>query len=134
NAYPVPGSNAAPSQLAPIAGVATTLPASGSETAINRFEQTENSRRLFASNARPDGPSHGLNEYFFVTVAFAASISTISLVSSMFTYTLPLPSAIENSGLPGSGIVAATSPVFASIAVAFFDRPLKANAREETAS
>src|SRR5262249_15101725 len=58
NAKPVAESNAAPSEPAPIAGVATTLPASGSEIAITRFEQTENRRRLFASMARPDGPSH----------------------------------------------------------------------------
>ena len=68
-----------------MAGVATTLPASGSETAITRFPQTENSRRFFASNARPDGPSQPVSAYFFVTVALAASISTISLVSSMLT-------------------------------------------------
>ena len=84
--------------------------------------------------ASPDGPSHGLSEYFFVTVAFAASISTISLASSMFTYTRPLPSATENSGLPGSGMVATTLLVFASIAVALLERPLKANTRPEAAS
>ena len=49
NAYPVPASNAAPSDPAPIAGVAITFPASGSDTAITRFEQTENNRRSFAS-------------------------------------------------------------------------------------
>ena len=61
-----------------------TLPASGSETTIMRFEQTENSRRSFSSNASPDGSMHGASEYFLVIVAFAASISTISLVDSMF--------------------------------------------------
>ena len=50
-----------------------------------RLPQTENSRRFFASIASPDGPSQPVSEYFFVTVAFAASISTISSVSSMFT-------------------------------------------------
>src|SRR5262249_664325 len=125
---------AAPSDPAPMAGVATTLPASGSDTAMTRFEQTENSRRFFASKARPEGPSHGLNEYFLTTAALTASISTISLVSSMFTYPLPFPSATENSGLPGSGIVPATLPDLASIAVALFDRPLNANTRPETAS
>src|SRR5215813_6773818 len=106
-ANPVPGSNAAPSDPAPIAGVATTLPASGSEIAITRFEQTDISLRLFVSIAIPDGPSHGLSEYFLLTVAFPASISTISLVSSMFVYFFHLPATTENSGLPGNGIVAA---------------------------
>ena len=99
-----------------------------------RLLQTENSFRFFVSMASPDGPSHGASEYFFVTAALAASISTISLVSSMFTYTLPLPSATGNSGLPGSAIVATTMPVLASMAVEFFERPLKVNTRPETGS
>src|SRR5258706_10944129 len=109
-----------------MAGVATTLPVSGSDIAIIRFEQTENNRRVLVSIAKPDGPSQGLREYFFVTVALAASISTISLVSSILTYTLPLPSATENSGAPGSSMVAATVPVFASITVALLPRLLNA--------
>ena len=66
-----------------MAGVATTFPASGSDTAINRFEHTEKRRRLLVSIASPEGSWQGLSEYFFVIVAFAASTSTISLVSSM---------------------------------------------------
>jgi hypothetical protein len=45
-----------------------------------------------------------------------------------------LPSATENSGFPGSGIVAATVPAFASIAVALFERPLNAKTRPDAGS
>src|SRR5262249_55491019 len=128
-AYPVLGSNTTPSDPAPIAGDATTLPASGSEIAITRLPQTEKRRRFFTSIASPEGPSHGFSEYRLVTAAFAASISTISLVSSTFTYTCPLSSATENSGLPPIGIVPTTMPVLASIAVELLPRPLNVKTR-----
>src|SRR5215831_3980206 len=73
-AYPGEGSNATPSDWAPIAGDARTLPASGSETAITRLLQTEKRRRFLTSIAIPEGSSQGFKEYRFVIMAFAASI------------------------------------------------------------
>src|SRR5689334_16937657 len=96
-AYPDGGSNTTPSDPAPIAGVASTLPESGSDTTITRFEQTENSRRPLGSIARPEGSSQPVSAYFLTTDALAVSMSTISFVSSMLTNTCPLPSATENS-------------------------------------
>ena len=61
-AYPVLASKATPSDPAPIAGEARTLPESGSEIAITRLLQTENNRRFLTSIASPEGPSHGFNE------------------------------------------------------------------------
>src|SRR5207244_11120347 len=109
-------------------------PASGAQSAVARVAQTDIGRRLFASKAIPDGSLHGLSEYFFVTAAFAASISTISLVSSMLVKIFPVPSATENSGLPGSAIVAAALLPLASMTVAFFERPLNTNTRLVPAS
>ena len=66
--------------------------------------------------------------------AFAASISTISLVSSMFTNTLPLPSALENPVCRRARWSRRRCRVFASIAVESFERPLNVNTRPDTAS
>ena len=61
-----------------------------------------------------------------VTLAVAASMRAIWLVSSIFTNTVPLPSARGNSGFPGNAIVSTTLLVCVSITVAFLLRPLKA--------
>ena len=64
-----------------------------------------------------------------VTAGLAASISTTSLLSSRLLYSLPAPSAWQNSGLPPSGNVATTSPVLALRTEESLDRPLKVNTR-----
>jgi len=51
------------------------------------------------------------------TVSFAVSMRTISLRSSMFTYTLPLLSVTAVSGLPPRGMVPTTLPEAASTTV-----------------
>jgi len=105
-----------------------------SDRFINLLPQTEKSRRFLVSIARPDGPSQGLREYRFATESFAASIATTSFLSSMFTNTMPFPSATENSGFPPRAIVPATLPVLASMAVELLERPLKVKTRPETPS
>ncbi len=63
-----------------------------------------------------------------------ASNATTALLSSRFTYILPLPSATANSGRPPSASMPTTRPVFASIALVLSLPPLNVNTRPETGS
>ena len=64
--------------------------ASGSETAINRFEHTEKRRRSFVSMRQTRWSLARLSEYRLVTVASRRRSRRSRSVSSMLTYTLPL--------------------------------------------
>ena len=72
---------------------------------------------------------HGVSDHVAVTFIVAASIWRSWFVSSMLTKIFPLPSVAENSGLPGSGIVAITLLDEVSITVASLLPPLKAKTR-----
>src|SRR5207247_410468 len=85
-AKPRLGSNAAPSTPLPIGNVTSTLPRSGSTTAINPLEHTENRRRVRRSIASPDGSSHGASGQRPSTASVFGSNATSSLLSSILTY------------------------------------------------
>ena len=133
-ANPVSGSKAAASVPGPIGTVVTTFPSFAFTTAINLLEQTEKILSCFRSMASPDGSEQGASDDRRVTVSLFESISTSSLVSSIFTNTRPFSSATANSGRPASATVPATIPVFASIAVASLLDPLNAKTRFEAGS
>ena len=114
-ARPVPGSKAAPSAPAPIGALASTLPVTASTITSRPLPQAAKSRRPSGSKARPVGSSPGARGQVATAACVAVSIATIWLVSSTLTYTRPrCASSTPNSATPGSGIVARTSPVFAS--------------------
>ena len=64
-----------------------------------------------------DGRLHAAVGQRRLTVAVFASISTTSLVSVMFAYTLPSPAETPYSGLPPSGRLVITFPPRGSITV-----------------
>src|ERR1700692_3303351 len=63
------------------------------------------------------GCLHGAVDHRRATVAVFASISTTSLVSVRFAYTLPSPAEAPYSGFPPSGIFVIRVPAWASITV-----------------
>jgi hypothetical protein len=72
------------------------------------------------------GPSQPVRGQVAVRVLVWASRRTISLLSSMLSKTVPLPSTAGNSGLPGRGMLATTFRVAASMTAASLLRPSKA--------
>ena len=68
------------------------------------------------------------------TVAVFASISTTSLVSVRFAYTLPSPADAPYSGLPPSGMFVIGVPARGSIAVEECASPLNVKTRFEALS
>ncbi len=112
---------------------ATTFPFSKSETTMT-LSQTLNRRLCLRSMARPLGPSPGAIDQRLRTSSALASKATTSLLSSLLTKIVPLPSVTANSGLPPRSIVPATLSVAASMAVALAVRPLKVKTRPEKAS
>src|ERR1700733_1864222 len=56
----------------------------------------------------PEGDSQPVSGHVATALRLAASSFMISCLSSMFTNTDPCSSTCENSGLPGTGIVATT--------------------------
>jgi hypothetical protein len=83
------------------------------------------SRLCLRTIAMPDGSSPGASGQRSATASFAVSSATTSLLSSILTNTRPFKSVVANSGLPPSGIVAATAYELASSTVALPERPLK---------
>ena len=103
---------------------------SGSDTAINRLPQTEKSRRFFASMASPDGSSQraervplGHRRLGGVDLDDLAGVLDVDVAPCPFHPPPRTPACLAAAMVP------ATVPVFASIAVAFFDRPLKVKTR-----
>ena len=78
------------------------------------------------SKARPLGLSQPVRGQTAVIVLVLALRRTISLLSSMLSKTVPLPSTAGNSGLPGRGMVATTLCVAALMTETSLLRPLKA--------
>ena len=74
--------------------------------------------------SRPDGS----------TVAFAASISTTSLVSVRFAYTLPSPADAPYSGFAPSSMFVIALPARGSITVDECASPLNVNTRSDARS
>src|SRR6266404_2562083 len=76
-----------------------------------------NSRWWAVSRAMETGCLHGAVDQRRATVAVFASISTTSLVSVRFAYTLPSPAEAPYSGLPPRGIFVIRDPARGSITV-----------------
>ena len=120
-------SHPAPSGPSPMVAVASVLPLMESITPIFLPSQTGKSRLPATSKARPDGDSQPASGHSAVSLLVCASRRTISLLSSMLSKTIPLPSTTANSGLPGSGMVATTLREATSMTVTSLLRPLKAH-------
>src|SRR4029077_6212577 len=95
---------------------------------------TANRRRVLRSPARPEGDLQGASGQRWVSFKFCESRAMRLEVSSPLTKTAPLPSATANSGLSLRGIVPATAPSAALMAVEFLPRPLKVKTRLEAGS
>src|SRR5436190_19309336 len=93
-----------------------------------------NSRWWAVSSAMATGCLHGAVDQRRETVAAFASISTTSLVSVRFAYTLPSPADAPYSGLPPSGMFVTSFPDAASITVDECASPLSENTRFDGAS
>src|ERR1017187_9714312 len=92
------------------------------------------SRWWAVSRAMETGCLHGAVDQRRDTVAVLASISTTSLVSVRFPYTLPSPADAPYSGLPPSGIFVMSVPARGSITVEECASPLKVKTRLEALS
>src|SRR5664279_4437102 len=93
-----------------------------------------NSRWWAVSRAMETGCLHGAVDQRRDTVAVVAAISTTSLVSVRFPYTLPSPADAPYSGLPPSGIFVIRVPAFGSITVEECASPLNVNTRFDALS
>ena len=80
------------------------------------------------------GCLHGAVDQRRATVAVFASISTTSLVSVRFAYTLPSPADAPYSGLPPSGMFVISFPCCGSITVEECASPLNVKTRFDAAS
>src|ERR1039458_8745782 len=94
--------------------------------AIRPLRHPLNSRWWAVSRAMETGCLHGAVGQRRVTVAVLASISTTSLVSVRFPYTLPSPADAPYSGLPPSGMLVISFPA-GSITVEECASPLNVN-------
>ena len=84
--------------------------------------------------AMETGCLHGAVDQRRATVAVFASISTTSLVSVRFAYTLPSPAEAPYSGLPPSGMLVISVPARGSITVEECASPFKVKTRFEALS
>ena len=80
------------------------------------------------------GSSHGAVDHRRDTVAVFASISTTSLVSVRFAYTLPSPAEAPYSGLPPRGMFVISLPACGSITVEECASPLNVKTRFDALS
>src|ERR1700716_3506518 len=90
-----------------------------------------NKRWCPVSRAMDTGCLHGAVDQRRATAAVLASISTTSLVSVRFAYTLPSPADAPYSGLPPSGRFVISVPARGSITVDECASPLKVKTRLE---
>ena len=79
--------------------------------------------------AMATGCLHGAVDQRRATVAVFASISTTSLVSVRFAYTLPSPAETPYSGLPPRGMFVISVPARGSITVEECASPLNVKTR-----
>src|SRR5205085_10904537 len=134
NASCLDASYAAPSTPAPMGSVVTIDPVATFEIAATPLRQPLNRRPLATSIAIDTGCRHGAVDQRRVTARVRVSISTTSLVSVRFTYTLPLPADTPDSGFPPSGTLRMNAPVRASSTVALCASPLNENTRFDGSS
>src|SRR3977135_2165728 len=101
---------------------------------MSPLRQPLNSRWWAVSIAIGTGCLQGAVDQRRATVAVFASISTTSLVSVRFAYTLPSPADAPYSGLPPSGIFVINVPARGSITVEECASPLNVNTRFDALS
>ena len=118
----------------PIGTVVTSFPARASEIPMRPLRQPLNSRWFRRSIARPLGDWQGAMDQCRVTFRARASTSTTSLLSSRFTYNMPLPALTPNSGFPPRSTAPTRCPDTGSIAVADPASPFMVKMRLEAGS
>jgi len=84
--------------------------------------------------AMATGCLHGAVDHRRATVAVLTSISTTSLASVRFAYTLPSPAEAPYSGLPPSGIFVIRVPTLGSITVEECASPFNVKTRLDALS